>query len=128
MVGVDDDYSGDGGGGVFGAEVHLVVLIHEVVQQPAFVRPAVSSCNWCNDDDDHDDGDDDMMIFTRRSDGFCAQQRLFECFRGNILVLSLQPFFYYRGLFSLSFFVVIFLLCICASTGFDILRLWLVGV
>ena len=24
--------------------------------------------------------------------------------------------------------MVIFLLCICASTGFDILRLWLVGV
>ena len=55
---VDDD-SGDDGG-VFGGEVHLVVLIHEVVQQPAFVRPAVSSCNWCNDDDDHDDGDDDF--------------------------------------------------------------------
>ena len=70
MVGVDvDDDSGDGGG-FFGGEVHLVVLIHEVVQQPAFVRPAVSSCNWCNDDDDHDDGDDEMMIFTRRSDGF----------------------------------------------------------
>ena len=44
----------------FLGEVHLVVLIHEVVQQPAFVRPAVSSCNWCNDDGDHDDGDDDF--------------------------------------------------------------------
>ena len=64
MVGVDDNYSGDGGV-FFGGEVHLVVLIHEVVQQPAFVRPAVSSCNWCNDDDDHDDGDDDFYLEVR---------------------------------------------------------------
>ena len=41
--------------------IHLVVLIHEVVQQPAFVWPAVSSCNDHHHDrehgDDHEEGD-----------------------------------------------------------------------
>ena len=39
---------------------------------------------------------------------------------------AFATFFLLQG--PLFIFVVIFLLCICASTGFDILRLWLVGV
>ena len=47
----------------------------------------------------------------------------------NVSLSAVFATFFITGApFHCNFFVVIFLLCICASTGFDILRLWLVGV